>query len=245
MTTAAIRMLASVRTRDEAIAAAAAGADLIDLKEPRSGALGALPLPQIAAIVAALRARWPALPVSATIGDLPRDGAQWMAQRVTEVAATGVDYVKVGIERSPQAAALLEQLAVLPGTRVPVLLADRGLDMSLVQLACDLAFPVVMVDTADKHAGSLFDCVDRVDLQRLLRIVRDRGLRAGLAGSLRLAHVPLLRELAPDIAGFRGALCAGARTDRLDPVKAKALRAALRGTGSNDAPAALSSAQAL
>jgi uncharacterized protein (UPF0264 family) len=39
--------------------------------------------------------------------------------------------------------------------------------------------------------------------------------------------VPLLRALEPDIAGFRGALCDGARTDRLNRDKVRALRDAL------------------
>ncbi len=240
MTAHAIQMLASVRTLSEARAAAAGGADLIDLKEPSRGALGALPLQQMVAIVAGLRERWPILPISATIGDLPDDGEQWMAQRVTEVAATGVDYVKVGIERGPLAAGLLARLATLPGQRVPVLLADGGLDFSLVALACELRFPVVMLDTANKGARSLFDCVDRTGLVRLLQVVHSHGLRAGLAGSLHLAHVPCLRELAPDIAGFRSALCAGARTDCLDPARVAAVRAALHGQGSNDATPAFS-----
>ena len=112
-----IQMLASVRTLNEARAAAASGVDLIDLKEPRRGALGAVPLQEIFAIVAALRERWPTLPISATIGDLPDSGEQWMAQQVSAVAATGVDYVKVGIERGPAAAGLLTRLATLPGRR--------------------------------------------------------------------------------------------------------------------------------
>jgi len=241
MTARAIQMLASVRTLEEAGAAAAGGADLIDLKEPHSGALGALPLPEIVTIVAGLRERWPTLPISATIGDLSDHGEQWIAQRVTEVAATGVDYVKVGIERGPQAASQLARLATLPGrSRVPVLFADHGLDFSLVAHACELGFPVIMLDTASKGAGSLFDCVDCAGLTRLLQVVHGHGLRAGLAGSLHLEHVPLLLELAPDIVGFRSALCAGARTDCLDPARVAAVRAALRGPRRNDATPAFS-----
>jgi uncharacterized protein (UPF0264 family) len=39
--------------------------------------------------------------------------------------------------------------------------------------------------------------------------------------------VPALCALEPDIAGFRGALCDGARTGRLNPDKVRALREAL------------------
>ena len=55
MTTATMRMLVSVRDVQEALAAADGGADFIDLKEPREGALGGLPLNTIREVVCALR----------------------------------------------------------------------------------------------------------------------------------------------------------------------------------------------
>ncbi len=61
-------MLASVRTLDEALLALAGGADIIDLKDPARGALGALDQATARNIVAAIGGR---APVSATIGDLP------------------------------------------------------------------------------------------------------------------------------------------------------------------------------
>lgn len=219
-------LLASVRTLDEALAAAAAGADIVDLKEPRAGALGALPVPVIAAIAGALRAS-SRVPISATIGDWPPAAIEAMAARAAEVAATGVDYVKVGIARGPHARAALARLAALPAPIVPLFVADAGLDLALIDAACALGFPIVMVDTEDKRAGSLFDRVAPATLRQMLERVHAAGARAGVAGSLRFEHVALLRELDPDIAGFRGALCVGDRTGALDAAKVRALRAAL------------------
>ncbi len=46
------------------------------------------------------------------------------------------------------------------------------------------------------------------------------GLVVGLAGSLKAKHVPSLVALAPDLLGFRGALCHGGdRSQALDPVR--------------------------
>lgn len=86
-----IRLLVSARDRAEALAAAAAGVDLIDLKEPADGALGGLPTAVVRDIVTALRAAGHAQPISATIGDLPVDGADLadLATRVAAMAATG------------------------------------------------------------------------------------------------------------------------------------------------------------
>ena len=63
-----MKLLVSVRTVAEAAVAAADGADFIDLKEPRAGALGGLPVALIGDIVSVLRASGCTLPVSATIG---------------------------------------------------------------------------------------------------------------------------------------------------------------------------------
>lgn len=223
------KMLVSVRNVEEALVAAAGGADFIDLKEPLEGALGGLPPATIAAVVAALRRSGSGLPISATIGDLPMLPLAPVLARVHAVAACGVDYVKVGIERCPEAAALLDALAVCGQAVVPVFIADRGLDAGAVQRACNLGFPGLMVDTADKAAGSLFDVMTAAELRRFLQAVRASGAMAGLAGALRLQHLSALRELAPDFAGFRSAVCAGDRSAALDPQRLHSLAEALRG----------------
>ena len=224
-----MRMLVSVRSVPEALLAAGGGADFIDLKEPGKGALGGLPVATIAAIVRALRERDIARPVSATIGDLPMHALPRIRAQVEAVGACGVDYVKVGIERDPQAFAVLDALAACGRPVVPVFVADHGLDAALVAHACALPFPALMADTADKQAGSLFDAVPMADLRHLLAQVRAASRLVGLAGALRTTHVPLLQALAPDFAGFRSAVCIGDRKTALCPQRLAALAALLRG----------------
>ena len=233
------RMLVSVRNVEEAFAAAAGGADFIDLKEPRAGALGGLPVETIAAIVIALRhdsrsGQRRRLPISATIGDWPADALAQLLQRVSAVAVCGVDYVKVGIERNPAAPALLQALAGCGHAVVPVFIADRGLDFEALRQACRLGFPALMVDTADKSAGSLFDLIGTPELRLFLAVVRDCGALAGLAGALRMAHLPELLRLGPDFAGFRSAVCSSGRGSALEPQLLDQLAATLRaGSASN------------
>lgn len=224
-----IRLLASVRDRSEALAAAAAGADFIDLKEPRAGALGGLAIESIREIVAALRDVHPALPISATIGDHAADALAAIDKAVTAVAACDVDYVKVGIAGGEARAqrALLARLAEAPRPVVPVFIADRGLHFGAVEAACRLPFPAVMADTEDKRAGSLFDCVTGEALAAFVGRVRGAGKLVGLSGALRVHHLPCLVHLAPDFAGFRGALCDGPRTGVFDPDRLRSLRGAL------------------
>src|SRR3954447_8505162 len=170
-----MRMLVSVRSVAEARVAAQGGADFIDLKEPRDGALGGLPIATIAALVRALREQGSRLPLSATIGDLPMSELAAILAQVDAVAACGVDYVKVGIERAAEAQAVLDALAATGHAIVPVLIVDHGLDFAQVEHACNLKFPALMVDTADKRAGSLFDVLQDAELSRFVSGVRASG----------------------------------------------------------------------
>lgn len=218
-----MRLLVSVRNVEESLLAAQGGADFIDLKEPRDGALGGLPVETIAAVLVALRERHITLPVSATIGDLPMHALTAIQARVEAVADCGVDYVKVGIERAPEALVVLDALAALSLPIVPVFIGDRGLDFGHVDRACALGFPAVMIDTADKISGSVFDVLHIDELHRFVARVRAADLLVGVAGALRLAHVPVLRTLAPDFAGFRSAVCEGDRRADLDPQRLHSL----------------------
>ena len=222
-----MKLLVSVRSVEEALLAAEGGADFIDLKEPGAGALGGLPVATIRAIVEALKRHGSGLPVSATIGDLPMHALDRIAAGVEAVSACSVDYVKVGIERGPQARAVLDWLARSGQAVVPVFIADKGLDADDVAHACTLGFPGVMADTADKLAGSLFDAVTMDALRRFVATVRAAGSMVGLAGALRVEHQPVLRALAPDFAGFRTAVCAGDRSAALDPLRLRALTASM------------------
>jgi (5-formylfuran-3-yl)methyl phosphate synthase len=225
-----MRLLVSVRSVDEALAAARGGADFIDLKEPGQGALGELPTAVIRDIVGALQERGIRLPVSATIGDVPMEDLDEMLARVAEVGTCEVDYVKVGIEpglAGSVAWQALDALADCGFAIVPVFLADRGIDFSELGHACRLGFPAIMADTADKRAGSLLDAVPAADLQRFVNRVREAGKMVGLAGALRAADAQALAELRPDFAGFRTAVCEGHRAAALDPQRLQALRAAL------------------
>ncbi len=229
------RLLVSVRDVDEALAAASAGADFIDLKDPSAGALGGLAPACIGAIVGALRVAHPALPVSATIGDLPAHERKRVLDRVVQVAGCGVDYVKVGIGAGPGARELLHELACCGSPVVPVLLADEGIDFALVREVLQgidvripsKAFPAVMLDTAHKRGGSLLQRIATESLARFIAEVQGTGRLAGLAGALRADDVPRLLRLAPDFAGFRSAVCAGPRAAALDPARVSELHVRL------------------
>lgn len=222
-----VSFLASVTSHREARVAARAGADIIDCKDPGSGALGALPH----AVVRAIRAEIPKhIPVSATIGDLPRDPER-IGEAVQAMAATGVDYVKIGFLPGGDVVATIKRLGTLQlgdCRLVGVLLADRDPDFGLIADMSRAGFAGVMLDTASKSGSTLLDCLPTGDLKDFIARVRTSGMFAGLAGSLRLDQIAALLALEPDVLGFRGALCAeGDRESGIDVARLHAVRRAI------------------
>ncbi len=201
------RLLASVKSLPEARLALACGADIIDLKDPEAGALGALPLDIIARVVRMVNRR---CLVSATLGDLPMQ-PRILCETAAQIAATGVDFIKVGFF-----CAAKDCIAALAGkTRlIAVLFADRSPDLNLLADFADAGFAGVMLDTAGKTNGSLRSQMDAPALQEFVQRAQALGLVTGLAGSLRLEDIPDLIKLGPDYLGFRGALCAGSERSR-------------------------------
>lgn len=213
-------LLASVRDLREARLARAGGADIIDLKEPAAGALGAVALPTLRRVRAAL----PDALLSATIGDQPMQ-PQPLLQAVAATAATGVDYVKVGFFAGGDWAGCLQALGGITGRTavVAVLFADQGPDPALLDALRAAGLRGAMLDTADKRRR-LTELLDPGRLRAFVGRCRALGLLCGLAGSLRRQDIEPLLPLAPDYLGFRGALCDGDRRGRLDPQALAAVR---------------------
>jgi len=217
------RFLASVRDAAEAEAALASGADIIDLKDPATGALGALTPDAIASCVSAIAGR---AELSATVGDLPMV-PHTVRSAVLATAATGVDYVKLGLFPNGDAQGCLSLLAEEAwGVRlILVVFADASPDFDAIDAASRIGASGVMLDTAHKDGSSLLDHLPLDRLADFLAAARAEGLVVGLAGSLKATHVPALLTLKPDLLGFRGALCRnGARGAALDKSSCAAIR---------------------
>lgn len=222
-------LLASVADLGEMRLARAGGADVVDLKQPAFGALGAWSTDALEAAVQFWNA-WPEPRplLSATAGDQPMVAAIVRAA-AERVAATGVPIVKVGLFASEHAAECVEALAQL-ATRtrlVAVLFADQEPDLGLLPAIGRAGFFGVMLDTADKKSGRLTDHLDILTLGQFVAEARRHGLMAGLAGSLSLADIATLKPVGADYLGFRGALCNGGRGGRLDPRRLRAVRTRL------------------
>ena len=221
-------LLASVATLDEMDLVRAGGADIVDLKNPAQGALGAWESSALEAAVRRWR-KWPARKpaLSATIGDHPM-APETVRAAAERVAATGVPLVKLGLFAGDVSGCLAALRPLAATTQlIAVFFADRTPDFTLLPEVAAAGFRGAMLDTADKAAGGLRTHLDETDLRRFVARARSLGLLTGLAGSLKREDVAPLAAVGSDYLGFRGALCEGGRTGRLDPASMSSIRQAL------------------
>ncbi len=221
------RFLASVRDDAEAGIVLAAGADIIDLKEPAEGALGAVPPETVRTCVARIAGR---KPVSATVGDLPMV-PRLVSQAVAATASLGVDDVKLGVPPGGDPDGCFEMLTQSNhgAGLILVFFADAMPDCDPVGAAKAAGARGVMLDTAEKAAGTLTDHISIDTIARFVAAGRRAGLMVGLAGSLRASHLKPLLALEPDVIGVRGALCRqGDRSHGLDPAACRRIRSLIR-----------------
>ena len=200
-------MLASVNNVAEALLVLNAEVDIIDLKQPALGALGALDIATVKQIVAGIDGR---CPVSATIGDLLQPDLVFNA--VKAMAETGVDYIKIGFFPGDDWQETVKKLSVLTQQNhalIAVLFADTQPDFAIMSLLNEAGFTGIMLDTMDKQKGSLTQLMAKMEIAQFVKQAKALKLLCGLAGSLRLEDIPKLMPYNADYLGFRGALCQG------------------------------------
>lgn len=218
-----MKLLISVQDADEAREAYLGGANIIDVKRPSEGSLGACPPKVIREIKRSLPS---SVEVSAAIGDFPDlPGSASLA--ALGAATAGADYVKVGIY-GPKA--LDSALKLLSEVREAVNDSGSGAKVvaasyaDYVRAGCLSPWEVLeaarradvevwMVDTKVKDGLPLLNFLGLESLNRLIDAAHEHGLLAAVAGSLGLAHIGLLKEVKADVVGFRSAACCGSRVN--------------------------------
>ncbi len=199
-----VKMLASVSNLNEAALVLSAGVDIIDLKDPNQGALGALAMDEIAEIVKLVDGR---SPVSATIGDL--SVVEDVAKAIQSTIKTGVDIIKIGFFGEMDYQTLVEAVSFYTKEQkiIAVLFADGVHDFSVLPLLQNAGFYGVMLDTAHKNGQHLLNYFDLHALKTFILQAKQLKLEVGLAGALRESQVAELSSLQPNYLGFRSALC--------------------------------------
>lgn len=201
------RWLASVQSLSEAKQLNDYLPDLLDMKNPADGALGALPVATVKQIVNWLAGRCQS---SATIGDLPMQAAL-IQNALLEMQQSGVDYLKVGLFNDAALTDCLRDLKTFllqfNTPVIAVLFADQQYGKSVLTNVLDAGFSGVMLDTANKNGQHLLDHQTPEQLQIFVNSVKSRQRLCGLAGALRAEDIAVLKPLGADYLGFRSALC--------------------------------------
>ena len=201
----------------EALEAIAGGADIIDVKNPQEGALGA----NYPWVIKRIKEITPKnLEVSCTLGEVGNlPGSVSLA--ALGAASLGVDYIKVGLYgiKTPREAIFLLQnvrkAAKEFNPKIKIAVAGYA-DAEKIGAINPLLIPeiahksqvdVAMIDTSVKDGKNLFDYLTHEQLKGFVDSAHGFGLKAALAGSLRKQDLPVVYGLGADIAGLRGAAC--------------------------------------
>ncbi len=207
--------------------------DILDIKNPDEGSLGAQ-FPWVIKDVAN-EVKYTKITCSATLGDLPyKPGTASLA--AFGAASCGADYVKAGlfgVANYEQGLEMMKNIvqSVRQARKNALVVAAGYADyrrfggisyLELVRIAKNAKTDAVMLDTAIKDGHDLFDAMDFQELKEFVEYSHDSGLLVALAGSLKKDHLQKLKELNPDIIGIRGAVCmAGERKNELNPESVK------------------------
>ena len=230
-----MRLLVSVVSAEEARRALAGGADIIDVKDPNEGSLGA-PSPRIVSEV--VREVGGAAPVSVALGDLP-NLPHTAALAARGAALSGATYLKLGlrgVREVDDAVALVRAVGDALGPETAVIAAayaDAGaLDPPalapawLPELVERAAVSGVLVDTCVKDGRGLYHWLSEAELADLIARTRSAGATFGVAGQLTRGQ---LRRVPADVVGVRSAVCPGGdRAAGLDTELVGAAAAELR-----------------
>ncbi|HIE34452.1 MAG TPA: (5-formylfuran-3-yl)methyl phosphate synthase [Candidatus Altiarchaeales archaeon] len=217
-----MKLLISPKDKEEAIEAIRGGADIIDVKNPDEGSLGA----NFPWVIKEIRKLVPEnIEVSATIGDFPNlPGTASLA--ALGVASIGVDYVKVGlygINKLEDAIKLSSSVVRAvkdfnKKTRVVISgYADfhriDSINYSLIpEITRRTNADFAMLDTAIKDGRNIFNFLTLEELRKFVVHSHKNGISVAFGGSLRKEHIETLCDMEVDVIGIRGAVCE--RNDR-------------------------------
>ena len=211
-----MKVLISIRSLEELQPALEGKADIIDLKNPNEGSLGAV-VPSFIKKVKKLALN---NLVSAAIGDMPNlPGTAALA--AFGAAKSGADYVKVGlfgITNEKEGIKLMTEVVNAVKEYNPnVLMVGAGYadsrdfgginPLKIPNIVKSAGGEVAMLDTSIKDGRKLFDFLNFKELKNFVDNAHNLNLLAALAGSLNPKDLFILNNLGVDIAGFRGAAC--------------------------------------
>jgi uncharacterized protein (UPF0264 family) len=217
-----MRLLVSPSSIEEARSALAA--DIIDVKKPSEGSLGAN-FPWVIRAIKEMAEK----PVSAAIGDFDyKPGCASLA--AYGAACAGADFIKVGLMFDGRDRAFDLARAVVRAVKddfpekTVVIAAYSDYErlgtispFAAAEAAAEAGADIAMIDTGMKDGKSTFEFMDADTLASYTEENRSLGLATALAGSLKFEDLSLLKAIDPEIIGVRGMVCGGDRSCVIRP----------------------------
>ncbi len=228
-----LQLLVSVRSADEATAALAGGAGLIDVKDPTRGPLGTAHPETVAAVLAAVGG---AVPVSAALGEwtpnatteahwhlqLPLAYLKWGLAGYGHPAGWGEDLLETRRRVSPPTEVVAVAYADWEAAKCPP-------PAEIVKFAKRYRYRAFLFDTFGKSGGNLLDHLPLAELTEHIASLKRSGVIVALGGSLALEQVKRLKATGADWVAVRGAVCVGGKREAdLDPVRLAKWKTALK-----------------
>lgn len=221
------KLLVSVRNAEEALAAIEGGAEIVDVKEPAHGPLGAAEPETWQKVAMAVRG-WKTL--SAALGELRDRPDRWFGRSIGLLA--GYRYAKVGLAGCASDPQWVDRwrdlLRLFPRHVSPVAVVYADYQqcgapepMEILSHGVELGCKAILVDTFQKRTGDLWQYADEMFLRNLIAESRARGLTTAVAGSLMGESLGRAVSVEPDYVAVRGAVCSGGRIGRVSAVKVR------------------------
>lgn len=199
------QLLISVKNLEESRIARYANADVIDLKDPSVGALGALDVTVVSQIVQDVNGR---VLLSATVGE-GHATIDALIHDIALYASLGVDVVKIAVSdlfQQVDFVSAIKKLTTQEIKIVAVFFANEPLDFSLLSKLKNSGFYGAMLDTQLKET-SLLELQTTETLEKFISDCKQHMIISGLAGSVDKTHIDQLLMLNPNFIGMRGGVC--------------------------------------
>ena len=212
-----MKSLITVTDREEAEEIIDSECDILDIKNPSEGSLGA----NFPWVIKKIEERiGEDKETSVAIGDVPYlPGTVSLA--VNSAARFSPDYIKVGLMGANTQEKAID---LLKKCRKSINMVDSDINlvaaayadhdkvdslnpMELPEVGEEAGADLLMIDTATKESGDLLNYMDEEDLKDFVSSSHERGLETALAGSLSKEDVDKVKDIGADIFGVRGAVC--------------------------------------
>jgi len=229
-----MRLLVSPKNVEEAKSAVEGGADIIDVKNPKEGSLGA----NFPWVIKEIREIVPKnIPLSATIGDFCfKPGTASLA--ALGAVTAGADYIKIGLydiktknEAIEMVYSVSRSIKEYDQDKKVVIAAYSDFErigsispLLLPEICKDYNVDVVMVDTGIKDGRSTLEFMSIDTIKTFINDSHSNGFEVAIAGSLNEDDIVKLTMFGPDIIGVRGIVCGGDRNADIDKNLVKALK---------------------